>query len=39
MLSLISNGWPAVLSGLKTLLETGDVMPSANAPAAPARGA
>ena len=25
--TLISNGWPRVLSGLKTLLETGDVPP------------
>src|SRR3954454_21534037 len=33
MLSLISNGWPYVLSDLKTLLETGDVLPRADAPA------
>jgi DNA-binding transcriptional ArsR family regulator/uncharacterized protein YndB with AHSA1/START domain len=33
MLSLISNGWPYVLSDLKTLLETGDVLPRAATPA------
>ncbi len=27
MLRAISQGWPLVLSGLKTLLETGDTMP------------
>ncbi len=29
MLEGISNGWPAVLSNLKSLLETGDVLPQA----------
>jgi activator of Hsp90 ATPase-like protein len=24
---MVSGGWPQVLSGLKTLLETGDVLP------------
>jgi uncharacterized protein YndB with AHSA1/START domain len=28
MLSGISRGWPLVLSGLKTLLETGEPLPS-----------
>ncbi len=27
MLELVSGGWPRVLSGLKTLLETGEVVP------------
>jgi hypothetical protein len=25
---LVSEGWPRVLSGLKSLLETGEVLPS-----------
>jgi hypothetical protein len=29
MLSAISTGWPAVLSNLKTMLETGSAMPMA----------
>jgi hypothetical protein len=29
MLSSISTGWPAVLSSLKTMLETGSAMPMA----------
>lgn len=29
MLSAISHGWPAVLANLKSLLETGDVLPQA----------
>lgn len=29
-LSLISDGWPRVLSDLKTLLETGDTLPAGN---------
>jgi len=31
MLEGISGGWPAVLSNLKTLLETGHVLPRAPA--------
>jgi hypothetical protein len=38
-LSMISNGWPYVLAHLKTLLETGEAMPRADAPASPARPA
>jgi hypothetical protein len=26
-LTLVSEGWPQVLSGLKSLLETGEVLP------------
>jgi hypothetical protein len=26
--SMISNGWPRVLSNLKTLLETGETLPA-----------
>ncbi len=29
MLSGISHGWPAVLANLKSLLETGEVLPQA----------
>jgi hypothetical protein len=29
MLNGISRGWPAVLANLKSLLETGDVLPTA----------
>jgi hypothetical protein len=29
MLNGISQGWPAVLANLKSLLETGDVLPQA----------
>jgi hypothetical protein len=29
MLHGISSGWPAVLANLKSLLETGDVLPQA----------
>lgn len=32
----ISQGWPQILSNLKTLLETGDTLPEARAPGAPA---
>jgi hypothetical protein len=28
MLKGVSEGWPAILSGLKTLLETGEPLPS-----------
>ena len=28
VLPMVSNGWPRVLSGLKSLLETGEVLPS-----------
>jgi uncharacterized protein YndB with AHSA1/START domain/DNA-binding transcriptional ArsR family regulator len=33
LVSMISDGWPYLLSDLKTLLETGDVMPAAAQPA------
>ena len=36
MRSLISNGWPRVLSNLKTLLETGEPLPHSSAPRRPA---
>ncbi|HTU30829.1 MAG TPA: metalloregulator ArsR/SmtB family transcription factor [Solirubrobacteraceae bacterium] len=36
VLPTISQGWPHVLSNLKTLLETDDVLPAAAAPSAPA---
>jgi hypothetical protein len=29
MIGMISEGWPQVLAGLKTLLETGEALPSA----------
>jgi hypothetical protein len=29
MVGMISEGWPQVLAGLKTLLETGEALPSA----------
>jgi hypothetical protein len=28
VLALVSKGWPHVLSGLKSLLETGEVLPA-----------
>jgi hypothetical protein len=28
VLSALSQGWPEILSNLKTLLETGDVLPA-----------
>lgn len=37
MASLVSQGWPSVLSNLKTLLETGDTLPASTEPTAPAR--
>ena len=37
MASLVSEGWPSVLSNLKTLLETGDTLPDAKQPPTPAR--
>jgi len=36
MASLISNGWPRVLSNLKTLLETGETLPDSSAGRTPA---
>ena len=33
MLGMISEGWPQVLAGLKTMLETGDLPPTVAAPA------
>lgn len=35
-ISMISNGWPRVLSDLKTLLETGETLPRGNEPHVPA---
>jgi DNA-binding transcriptional ArsR family regulator/uncharacterized protein YndB with AHSA1/START domain len=35
--SLVSQGWPRVLSDLKTLLETGDTLPADPEPLVPAR--
>jgi uncharacterized protein YndB with AHSA1/START domain/DNA-binding transcriptional ArsR family regulator len=37
MVSMVSNGWPKVLSNLKTLLETGEVLPSNPEPTVPVR--
>jgi uncharacterized protein YndB with AHSA1/START domain/DNA-binding transcriptional ArsR family regulator len=37
MASMVSQGWPSVLSNLKTLLETGETLPDSKEPAAPAR--
>jgi uncharacterized protein YndB with AHSA1/START domain/DNA-binding transcriptional ArsR family regulator len=37
MASLVSQGWPSVLSNLKTLLETGETLPETSEPRAPAR--
>ena len=34
---MVSEGWPRVLSGLKTLLETGETMPAIPEPPCPAR--
>lgn len=39
MLKAISGGWPAILSSLKTFLETGDVLPQAQPGAAAADAA
>jgi DNA-binding transcriptional ArsR family regulator/uncharacterized protein YndB with AHSA1/START domain len=36
VLSMVSSGWPRVLSDLKTLLETGDTMPPSTEPSVPA---
>jgi DNA-binding transcriptional ArsR family regulator len=35
--SLVSQGWPRILSDLKTLLETGETLPAAPEPSPPAR--
>lgn len=37
MASLVSQGWPTVLSSLKTLLETGAELPATTEPSSPAR--
>jgi uncharacterized protein YndB with AHSA1/START domain len=37
MASMVSQGWPSVLSNLKTLLETGETLPARMEPAQPAR--
>jgi uncharacterized protein YndB with AHSA1/START domain/DNA-binding transcriptional ArsR family regulator len=37
MASLVSQGWPSVLSNLKTLLETGETLPAKMEPSPPAR--
>jgi uncharacterized protein YndB with AHSA1/START domain/DNA-binding transcriptional ArsR family regulator len=37
MAGMVSRGWPRVLSGLKTLLETGEPLPSDTEPSPPAR--
>ena len=36
MASLIGNGWPRVLSNLKTLLETGETLPDSSVARTPA---
>ena len=35
--SMVSEGWPPILSSLKTLLETGETLPDATRPSTPAR--
>jgi len=37
MASLVSQGWPPILSSLKTLLETGETLPRSSEPPPPAR--
>ena len=37
VLSMVSQGWPQLLSSLKTFLETGDTLPTASVPARQAR--
>jgi uncharacterized protein YndB with AHSA1/START domain len=37
MASMVSQGWPSVLSNLKTLLETGETLPESREPSSPAR--
>jgi hypothetical protein len=37
MASLVSHGWPSVLSNLKTLLETGETLPAVDEPPPTAR--
>ena len=34
---MISQGWPRVLSDLKTLLETGETLPQSDEPLVPAQ--
>ena len=36
MLTMVSKGWPRILSGLKTLLETGEALPDNPEPPIPA---
>jgi hypothetical protein len=35
--SMVSQGWPSVLSNLKTLLETGETLPGDSEPPVPDR--
>jgi uncharacterized protein YndB with AHSA1/START domain len=35
VISMVSNGWPRVLSDLKTLLETGELLPPGTEPVVP----
>lgn len=35
--SMVSQGWPGIISSLKTLLETGEVLPTGPEPPVPAR--
>src|SRR3954447_4792353 len=35
--TMVSQGWPSILSNLKTLLETGETLPARNEPSSPAR--
>src|SRR4051812_40481821 len=37
MASMVSSGWPRILSSLKTLLETGETLPDSPEPPTPAR--
>jgi DNA-binding transcriptional ArsR family regulator/uncharacterized protein YndB with AHSA1/START domain len=37
MVSLVSEGWPRILSDVKTLLETGETLPASQEPLPPAR--
>jgi uncharacterized protein YndB with AHSA1/START domain/DNA-binding transcriptional ArsR family regulator len=37
VITMISGGWPSVLSDLKTLLETGETLPKSTEPIVPAR--
>ena len=35
--SMVSQGWPGILSNLKTLLETGETLPTGPEPPVPVR--